>query len=179
MKIGILTFHFGNNYGGILQCYALQQVLTSRGHEVEVINYRATPLPLYLRVYNKIKTISSYKTYLKLFREHFLTNGLPGKQKEEEVRAILAKFDAFRAKYLHITSPVNAHTIGNWCNKKYDAVVVGSDQVWTSLYEKEYVYFLNWQPEFPGKKISYAACSAHAHVHKKQEVMLAGLLRKF
>ena len=40
MKIGILTFHMGHNYGGVLQCYALQQLLTNYGHEVEIIDYR-------------------------------------------------------------------------------------------------------------------------------------------
>lgn len=42
MKIGILTFHWSDNYGAVLQCYALQEYLKSQGHEVEIINY--TPL---------------------------------------------------------------------------------------------------------------------------------------
>ena len=33
MKIGILTQHFLLNYGGIIQNYALQQVLKKLGHE--------------------------------------------------------------------------------------------------------------------------------------------------
>ena len=37
MKIGVVTF-WGANYGAILQCYALQQVLKSLGHEVKTIN---------------------------------------------------------------------------------------------------------------------------------------------
>lgn len=37
MKIGILTFHESNNYGAALQCYALQEVLKSMGHDVWVI----------------------------------------------------------------------------------------------------------------------------------------------
>ena len=39
MKIGILTYHFAINYGAVLQCYALQQYLRSKGHYVEVINF--------------------------------------------------------------------------------------------------------------------------------------------
>lgn len=38
-KIGILTFHYSNNYGGVLQALALQKVLQSRGYNVEIINY--------------------------------------------------------------------------------------------------------------------------------------------
>mgnify|MGYP000977622301 FL=1 len=37
-KIGILTFHYSNNYGGVLQALALQKVLQSRGYNVEIIN---------------------------------------------------------------------------------------------------------------------------------------------
>ena len=38
-KVGILTFHYGYNYGGVLQAYALQQFLLSKGFEVEIIIY--------------------------------------------------------------------------------------------------------------------------------------------
>ena len=40
MKIGILTFHRAHNYGAVLQCYALQEIMRRRGHDVRVIDYR-------------------------------------------------------------------------------------------------------------------------------------------
>ena len=40
MKIGILTFHWATNYGAVLQTYALQTFLESKGHEVVIINYK-------------------------------------------------------------------------------------------------------------------------------------------
>ena len=40
MKIGILTQPLRNNYGGLLQNYALQQVLKGMGHEVETIDWQ-------------------------------------------------------------------------------------------------------------------------------------------
>lgn len=39
MKIGILTQPLQANYGGILQNYALQQVLKQMGHDVWTIDY--------------------------------------------------------------------------------------------------------------------------------------------
>lgn len=39
MRIGIITYHFARNYGAILQCYALQSYLKSKGHHVEVLDY--------------------------------------------------------------------------------------------------------------------------------------------
>lgn len=38
MKIGILTFHSQTNYGGVLQCWALQTALERMGHDVVVID---------------------------------------------------------------------------------------------------------------------------------------------
>lgn len=39
MKIGILTQPLHANYGGLLQNYALQQVLLRSGHEVETRDF--------------------------------------------------------------------------------------------------------------------------------------------
>lgn len=38
MKIGILTLHSQLNYGGVLQCWALQIALERMGHEVVVLD---------------------------------------------------------------------------------------------------------------------------------------------
>ena len=40
MKIGILTFHWGTNYGAILQAYCLQEYLKTYGYLVSIINYK-------------------------------------------------------------------------------------------------------------------------------------------
>lgn len=39
-KIGILTFHFADNYGAVLQCLALQEKCKELGCDVEIINYK-------------------------------------------------------------------------------------------------------------------------------------------
>lgn len=38
MRIAILTLPLYTNYGGILQCYALQTVLQRMGHDVKVLS---------------------------------------------------------------------------------------------------------------------------------------------
>ena len=40
MKLGILTFHSVDNYGAVLQAFALQMYLKTLGHDVEIIDYR-------------------------------------------------------------------------------------------------------------------------------------------
>ena len=39
MKIGILTYHQANNYGAVLQAYALKKYILNQDCEVEIINY--------------------------------------------------------------------------------------------------------------------------------------------
>lgn len=50
MTIGIITFHNANNYGAVLQCYAMSKILINEGNTVELIN-----LPLH----KKSKSIRS------------------------------------------------------------------------------------------------------------------------
>ncbi len=38
MKLGILTFHWANNYGALLQVYGLCETLKKIGYEVEIVN---------------------------------------------------------------------------------------------------------------------------------------------
>lgn len=38
-KIGILTFHAADNYGAVLQAYALQHYLENKGAHVEIIDF--------------------------------------------------------------------------------------------------------------------------------------------
>ena len=54
MKIGIMTFWWSNdNYGQLLQCYALQKYLRDSGHDAFLIRYNYTTdikkNPLFLR----------------------------------------------------------------------------------------------------------------------------------
>lgn len=69
-KIGILTFHRANNYGAVLQNYALQQALINLAVEVETIDYRCNDIEnaykLEFSKQNKkfLKKIKSYLYYL-------------------------------------------------------------------------------------------------------------------
>ena len=42
MIFGILTFHNADNYGAVLQCYALQKALEKRypGNKVDIVDYK-------------------------------------------------------------------------------------------------------------------------------------------
>lgn len=62
MKIAILTQPLYTNYGGILQCYALQTVLERMGHKVQVLTK-----PQYGRSYYIIYPLAVCKRLFKRF----------------------------------------------------------------------------------------------------------------
>ena len=62
MKIAILTLPLHTNYGGILQCYALQTVLERMGHKVRVLSK-----PRYGRSYYIIYPMAVCKRLFKRF----------------------------------------------------------------------------------------------------------------
>ena len=97
MKIGILTYWWASdNYGQLLQCYALQKYLRDLGHESFLIRYnynsdlkKRSNFKRLLKVFNPIKL---YKYFCRLL-----------KQKNNQYYAVTnvdRQFDNFREKYL-------------------------------------------------------------------------------
>lgn len=146
MKIGIHTIHNAHNYGSVLQAFAMQCMLKSLGHEVEIINYKPKCLnsykladPISFKSINSfiksscflvLNTLCRWKHYWgfkRFMKSYFIYSGKPFND--------INKF------------PIN-----------YDAYVMGSDQIWNPdimKYDKSY-----WG-EFNHRKgtkiISYAA----------------------
>src|SRR5690554_6617824 len=88
-KIGILTQPLHDNYGGLLQAYALKEVLNSLGHEVVVINRHRNKR-------TKFRVIASIiKNRIKCNGTISIAN-LPKKQKE----LISKETIKFREKYI-------------------------------------------------------------------------------
>lgn len=116
MRIGLLTFHNADNYGAVLQCYALQQYLTLLGHNVEIINY----VPAQIK---KNYAIWNWKwAFKKIFFPHKLYKFILDSQRRWKKRKI---FDSFRQSYLNITKEYTFQTIP----LEFDAYIIGSDQV--------------------------------------------------
>lgn len=141
MKIGILTFHYSNNYGAVLQCFALKNFLERLNHEVIIIN----------RLPNKPHLLKQiYYFILKYINIHSSIYGWLSFNKErEKLLAPLTK------KYY------NSKQLKNSLKLNFDAIIVGSDQIWR--YDNkfaDYNYYLDYiAPElYPKiKKIAYAA----------------------
>lgn len=69
MKISILTFSQGDNYGAVLQSYALGEWLRNKGHDVEYIYMTWSTWK-----YELISTLTPLKNSFKQFRRKYLKN---------------------------------------------------------------------------------------------------------
>lgn len=140
MKIGILTFHSVDNYGAVLQAFALQTYLKSVGHNVEIIDYR----PSYFHT----------KRTWPLTHPIRLLGELAGVYHAR-------KFESFRRTYFNRT--VVCLTAKDLESElpRYDAVIVGSDQVWSPNVDRrketDPIFFFRWNLPTTTKKIGYAA----------------------
>ena len=177
MKIGILTMHYRRNYGGILQSYSLYKYFKSLNHDVTIIDYREDTsinnyhiVSIFQEFYKRMQQFTK-KTF---FHNHSL-NILPTRPLSNE---LLQAFQSFKDEYLQYTCPVNNKTIKEIVNI-YDMIVIGSDQVWTSVKYKKLVYFGDFGTEYRGRLISYAACSINSIPPFYQKKKLSKLLNHF
>ena len=134
MKIALLTLPFVNNYGGILQAYALKHFLELRGHSVCIIDRNSN---------FKI----SFIDILRLAKRKFLGNRI-------------RNFAYFKKQYLlPMTSEIITNKEMLLLDEKYqfDIYIVGSDQVWRAIYYRDIKY--NFYLDFVSskRKISFAA----------------------
>ncbi len=154
MKIGIITFNSAHNYGAVLQVWALQEKLKSKGHQVEVINYRIPSIDNLYRVYvpKKISRLSVINGAChKLQWVHAWLN--------DSNRAVrYKKFEHFINHVLPTTKPYHSYPELQKEDFDYDLMITGSDQVWNGKYTRGLsgAYFLAFGKE-ETKRISYAA----------------------
>jgi hypothetical protein len=141
-KIGILTFHKSINYGSVLQCWALKNLLENHGYYVEVIDYEP-------KVYNRM-----YGVYIKGKVKHNL-NVVPV---AKYVRRQQEGFEAFRNNTLNLSSEKYFYDSDFSSLDKYDAIVCGSDQIWNlTANDCDPIYFL--PVKIRGRKVAYAVSS--------------------
>ena len=149
MRIGILTQPLRSNYGGILQNWALQQVLRRLGHDPVTICYGQ---------YTRRERASMYMRWLAHQVLH--TSGRKNVYKAGKDDYKFAALADFCRKNIAVTPGKLACTERNWNNDGCDAYIVGSDQVWRPCYNREPGQFeAMFGAYLPGDKpvVAYAA----------------------
>lgn len=153
MKIGILTHPLETNYGGLLQAYALQHVLRGLGHNAITID-RHNPHK-YNNIFHHLLGFLKrcYVYYLKggnctIAWDPFLT--------DEEYYIISRKMKSFVDKNICVTKRIYSSELPSIeAEYRFDAYVVGSDQVWLPSYCPN--SFLDFVKREDVIRITYAA----------------------
>ncbi|WP_411845355.1 polysaccharide pyruvyl transferase family protein [Roseibacillus persicicus] len=165
MRIGILTFHRGANYGGFLQAWSLRNACRELGADAVVINYKnATHLA------DEAGAKFRWRQWKKL----------PTNLRRYRVDA--ARYGSFKKAIPELSKgePQTDYRKIDW--SQYDAVIVGSDVVWdyqSSHYGSDDVYF----GAFPGAEatrwIGYAPSCGKADKGDSLDSAKAEGLKRF
>ena len=147
MRIGIVTQPLEMNYGGILQNWALQQVLRRLGHD-----------PITIDAYERYSTPHYYFNCLR---------ALWGRMKDKK-RKMPKRYHGslrqpmtgeFIEQYIAKTRVMWAYRRSVVKRYDLDAIVVGSDQVWRAKYNGDHIedMYLKFVEGEPLKRVAYAA----------------------
>ena len=153
MKIGILTYHFSNNYGALFQAYGLRKWLLEQGHEAEFVNYQPEHVESGGNIsLSKLFSLATVKIiFLKLIN---IKEALFGNKDQKD------GFKLFKTDVLGIDDRFIYKSLEelNRANLDYDLLICGSDQIWnpSDQYGIDPVYFLDFKTSKTAKKISYA-----------------------
>lgn len=176
-----MTFWWSeDNYGQLLQCYALQKYLRDAGHDAYLIRYDYRQD---VRTPALIKLLKGLNPYLLL---RYLNHKMKSRKLQEEARIHNRGFDDFRNKYLKQSEALYACYDQLEENPpQADCYIVGSDQVWNFSFCKEiknnaviHAYMLDFG-NHNTKRMSYAASWSMDSLPSKLIAEIRPLLQRF
>lgn len=174
-KVGLITY-YGENYGGMLQAYALQRYVNDAGYDCQIISndflYQFSPAA------NRKHRLKNVKTLLKNPIDYLKRRKLM-RQSAGQRAMKSQKFRAFCEKNLQVEQT------GYTCYEqyvenppRYDVYLCGSDQIWNpNLYHDNGFYFAGFAPE-DALKISYASSVGVSSVSREQAAFMKPYLER-
>lgn len=165
MKIGIITWFNGINYGTNLQAIALQKFLKEQGYDVKLINFSVTsertPDIFIKKLFQPKRYIRKYVN-LKYKKEI--------KERERNIAATTLKNCSFTKK---INSEKDYIEV---CNS-FDLLICGSDQIWNpNLYHR--FYYADFK-DITTRKIAYAPSLGVSDISAENAVKLKKSIKGF
>lgn len=170
MKIALVTIHNANNYGAVLQTYALQKVLSRYGM-VEIINYDNRHIS---RSFDLIRLYPSFHGLLGTGKDIFRL--IPR-------RKAINRFLEFMKNYMHITKSYTKFKLEEKEMFEYDLYIAGSDQIWNPACVSDKnifdpIYFLNFLSQ-GSRKVSYASSLGSYQFSTSEKKQLLNYLKTF
>lgn len=190
MTIGIMTFWWSqDNYGQLLQCYALQKYLRDAGYDVFLIRYRFDIDNKPFTVMEKItRFLKKSKKIIKIVNPKYVYKYLCKNEKSKKTEQdkqpffVDRQFDYFRNKYILQSEKFYTSYFELKRNPpKADIYIVGSDQVW-HFNNKNKNFLHAYLLDFGDKNIirmSYAASWSLKNLQDGLLKQIHPLLKKF
>lgn len=151
MRIGIITLPPLCNFGGIIQLYALQKTLQKAGHQVVLIDF-----PNEWNVKNPQKALLYLTRFIKKYILRKPITIKIDKKYNHDLQLITQNTSKFINKYIQ---RIVISDFSELQPSQFDALVVGSDQVWRPKYFNRAIEnaYLSFAKDWKIKRISYAA----------------------
>lgn len=170
MKVAILTWLYNQNYGTLLQAYALQRFLKNEGYAVNNINFKPSTV-------EKLKNLIKSKNSFTLFKEKF-DFYLSKKVGNPEIKAKKSeRFESFLKNNFSLTKEYSKAELLKELSGKYDAYICGSDQIWSPMLLNP-VYYFNFLKE-DERRYAYACSFGVSEVPDSKKEIISNYLRKF
>lgn len=178
MKIGILTQPLHNNYGGLLQAYALQKFLKNQGHDVLTVDFSCN---------RKARLWGLKGIVVNMIRKYLLRRPVTSifPLSDQQKRAIAQHTNRFRAEHIRTTQQITSLNEFDFVKQyQFDAFFVGSDQVWRPSYSPGMpAFFLDFLGDDKTTlRVAYAASFGVDHCSEFSEndqARYGTLLKKF
>lgn len=146
MKLGIISIHYGVNFGSSLQAYVLPTYIerTFPNIETEVINY----IPPRYRLKNRYKYSGGKNIIKRIVWCVRIANQIKNNK----------KYENYLKRHTSISAKIFDEEAARKRYKDFDYLIAGSDQIWNSDYNQgpDSMYYLSFANE-KTKKIAYAA----------------------
>ena len=163
-EVGILTYHRSDNFGSVLQAYALSYYLNSRHIDSDIIDYRKAQIQQLYRIFQPMDS-----------RYHVLNN-LYSIPHYRALQMRKNRFELFRQTMLPL-SAIQYTKKEQLRNCKYKHYIVGSDQVWNiSIIDFDLSYMLDFTDS---DKIAYGASFGPREKTYSELKPFSQYLRKF
>lgn len=179
-KTGLAIVTYGTNYGTYLQAFATQYMINKMGYETEVINMdsvmkdvsRSRKKYFISQLFNFSELRSYSRVILGIFYRKV------NKKYDLYIQNRVNKCKEFRDKYFNFSEICDSWDgLTEYCEKEYDNVLVGSDQLWRPANIAGNFYTLNFVPDTINK-ISYATSFGLRTLRKNQKVPASKFLSR-
>lgn len=184
MKVGIASCYYHHNYGSMLQAYATQRAVQALGHQAITI-YCASP--------KQFMTESKIKYYAQRLWQSIKTReALQRKGREIQARIALffhpdlkasialrdKLFNQFYREHIILSKPCANRAALTQLTEGFDAVVVGSDQLWSTMGIEQDYFTLTFVSDHV-RKIAYATSFGTPTLPKYQHETARKFLQRF